>query len=93
MATSSSSVWNEIINETIAYINPKIGLEYLNLIFTGRPTDDLDSNVFNSLIPLCSNLHTLIIGNTNSLPEDARYVVLQLVQSLAEILKDSLKKL
>ena len=93
IATSSSAVWNEIINKIIAYIDPEIGVRHLELIFNGQQTEDLDSNVFNSLIPLCSNLHTLIIGGTITLPEDARCVVLFLVQSLAQILKDSLKKL
>ena len=80
-----------MMNEIVAHIDPQSGIQHLSLVFDGRRTDELDPNVFNSLIPLCSNLHTLVIGNTRSLPEDERYVVLNLVQNLAKILNDSLK--
>ena len=82
-----------MLNEIVAYIDPQTGLQNLELVFSGQRTDELDSNLFTSLIPLCNNLHTLIIGNTVTLPENERYVVLKLVQNLAEILRESLKSL
>ena len=82
-----------MMNEIVAHIDPQTGLQNLELVFSGQRTDELDSNLFNSLIILCRNLHTLSIGGTVTLPEDERYVVLKLVQNLAEILKDSLKEL
>ena len=68
-----------MINEIVTRIDPETGLEYLLLIFHGRPSDELDSNVFYSLLPLCRKLHTLVIGSTRSLPEVARFVVLRLL--------------
>ena len=93
MCTSSSAVWNEMIHEIAARIDPENGLESLRLTFTGRRSDELDWTVFYNLIPLASKLHTLVICNTRSLPEEARYTVLSLLQSLVELQQGSLKTL
>ena len=82
-----------MFHEIAARIDPENGLEYIHLCFQGRPSDELDSAVFYSLIPLASKLDTLIIGNTKSLPEEARYVVVRLLQSLVELQQDNLKTL
>ena len=54
----------------------------MSLFFEGKAGDELDSETFDRLLPFVGQLKILQIGDTKTLPSDARQVVFQFLHKI-----------